>query len=43
LLLEAGADINAQSNYGHTALMLARNHKIVELLRKAGAKEYVDL
>ena len=42
LLMEAGADVNAQAAEGVTALMFAsgKGHTgIVELLKKAGAKE----
>jgi ankyrin repeat protein len=38
LLLEAGADVNAENNNGMTALKVARkrgHHEIVQLLRKA--------
>lgn len=41
VLLEHGADVNAKTQGGETALALAKmyaNHKIVSLLKKAGAK-----
>ena len=43
LLLDAGADVNAENNNGKTALMLALEYghtEVVELIRKAGAQEY---
>ena len=42
LLIEGGADVNAQSNNGNTALMLAsiREHtEVAKLLIEAGAEE----
>jgi ankyrin repeat protein len=42
LLIEAGADVNAQCHEGYTALILAEENghtEIVKLLREAGAKE----
>ncbi len=42
LLLEAGADVNAENNNGMTALKVARkrgHHEIVKLLKEAGAKK----
>ncbi len=41
-LLNVGTDVNAKANDGQTALMTAernRQSEIVELLKKAGAKE----
>ena len=41
-LLAKGADVNAKTNYGTTTLMTAKkkgHKKIVQLLKKAGAKE----
>ncbi|MCH7804350.1 MAG: ankyrin repeat domain-containing protein [Acidobacteria bacterium] len=39
-LLDAGADVNAKNEDGLTALWWAAGHtEIVELLKKAGAKE----
>ncbi len=41
-LLDVGTDVNAKVNDGQTALMRAernRQSEIVELLKKAGAKE----
>ncbi len=41
-LLAAGAEVNAKANDGQTALMTAerkRQSEVVELLKKAGAKE----
>ena len=41
LLLDAGADVNAENNNGMTALKLAINqghHEIVQLIRKARVK-----
>ncbi len=42
LLLEAGADVNAENNNGMTALKIARRRghdDIVKLLKEAGAKK----
>ncbi len=42
MLINAGADVNAQSNDGQTALMFAteKNYKdIVELLKRHGARK----
>lgn len=40
LLIKSGADVNAKTVYGETALMYAEGHDdIVELLRAAGAEE----
>ena len=40
LLIKKGADVNAESNKGHTALKYAfLNTQIEELLRNAGAKK----
>ena len=36
-LLEAGADVNAQTEYGETALMEAKNAEQTKLLLEAGA------
>lgn len=39
-LLEAGANVNVQSNDGHTPMMIARSEamrEIIHLLEKAGA------
>lgn len=39
-LIEKGADVNAKNKYGHTVLEFSKGYpKIVELLKKAGAKE----
>ena len=41
-LLDAGAEVNAKTKVGGTALMLAAgggNAEVVELLKAAGAKE----
>jgi ankyrin repeat protein len=41
-LLAAGADVNAKTNNGVTALMIAYNRsedEVVQLLKEAGAKE----
>jgi len=41
LLLKHGADLEAENNYGKTALQIAaekERHKVVELLREHGAK-----
>jgi ankyrin repeat protein len=37
-LLEQGADVNAKTNSGMTALRLAGYAEIIQMLKKAGAK-----
>lgn len=39
LLVEKGADVNAKNKYGTTALKIAGNKEIAEVLKKGGAKE----
>ena len=43
LLLTHGADINAKSDCGRTALDLAKNEEIKQLLRQHGAKYRSEL
>ena len=38
-LIEKGADVNAKNTMGYPPLHFAKNRKVIELLRKAGAKE----
>ncbi|MCX6771533.1 MAG: ankyrin repeat domain-containing protein [Candidatus Micrarchaeota archaeon] len=41
-LIEKGADVNAKNKMGYLPLDFAKNKKVIELLRKAGAKKKKD-
>jgi len=38
-LIEKGADVNAKNTCGYPPLHFAKNEQVIELLKKAGAKE----
>src|SRR4029077_676507 len=38
-LITAGADVNAKNTEGHTALDLAEKPEVIDVLKKAGAKQ----